>query len=487
MKLSRSLITVSRAFKRYNRCIVFLVGCCCASVSFAQASNPAATGTSSTDGEFDHPSHVYVRNPLKADPDYEDTEFGRPLYNEASIPTKLEILRLLSKDTPSLMVFLQAISMGLGIDEVLDAAIQYQPEKGRDFAQSAVSLLPLISESVSVQYGTYDVEDLDRQDPSKPYSVDEVARRFFDDRQILTPYPDWIEGQYHFNASVAELDTLQRKTAGTKWYRTKSTKPESDRPVFVSLYESNHLILVDGQARIRKRLREEGPDSTLPVVFIFNRLNERPIDQLGYEKTIKGIQKAFSENTLMVTPAPEWHTGEYHIFGGIEEIYDIFEIPSEQDFEPAHWRQLLAEAENYKVTNSSLVFTLLGSGEDERASRESISGQHYAQYEDPRSEAAFPHVSSDANPVTFRSLVGQGIIMNRPDLVAALNALGVTEVPIVFYYINNDRSKPYSKGPRALIGLATGAEAPATITSGGGGFGPPPPEDCASPPCQLSP
>ena len=98
------------------------------------------------ESEFDHDSSAYVKDWRQATPidQYEDTEFGELLYNEASTPTKLEMLRLLSKDTPSILVFMTALSMGLDIESVLQASVNYQPNKSRDLASSAVTVLPLI-------------------------------------------------------------------------------------------------------------------------------------------------------------------------------------------------------------------------------------------------------------------------------------------------------------------------------------------------------
>ena len=95
------------------------------------------------ESEFDNRSDSYILDYKFADPEYEDTEFGELMYNEASTPTKLEILRLLSKETPSTMVMMNAIAMGLDIDDVLRAAVKFQPEKKQELAGSAVSLLPI--------------------------------------------------------------------------------------------------------------------------------------------------------------------------------------------------------------------------------------------------------------------------------------------------------------------------------------------------------
>ena len=74
--------------------------------------------------------------------------------------------------------------------------------------------------------------------------------------------------------------------------------------------------------------------------------------------------------------------------------------------------------------------------------------------------------------------MGQGLLFSRPDLIAALNALGVSSVPVAFYYVDNSRVKPFLKGPRPLIQAALGLSNPnGTFGGGSGGF------PCASPPC----
>ncbi len=449
--------------------------------------------TSAVEGEseFDNKSESYIkdwRNALSQN-DYEDTEFGELMYNEASVPTKLEVLRLLSKDTPSMLVFLTAVSMGLDIENLLQASVQYKPDGGRDFASSAVSILPVLSSSPSYLYSSYELDDLEREDETKPFSVEEVVKRFFDDREVLRPYPDWFEGQYHFLASAAELKQLQEPKKDARWYRAKTTDDSAERPIFVSLYEATQTVLIDGAERISKAL-EGNPEAQLPVVFVFNRLNERSIDELGYPLTIRGVRDAYTERELLVTPAPEWQQGDYHFYAKMEEVDEVFNIPEEEDFEPEAWDKLIAEAEDYAVTNTSFVVVILGAGDDAdnvaKSDRYSRLVSDYAAWDDPRSEEAYPYVAPKDGPaLTLKNILGQGVILNRPDLIAALKALGVSQVPIAFYYIDSSRVKPYYKGPRALIQAVVGAGVTIGTFGGDGGITPPPPEPpvCASPPC----
>lgn len=483
---------VAKGIASRNRIVLFAVMLALGvgSAQAQQASGPKAISVVNEAGyrvpvedesEFDNHNESFVKDWREAIPklEYYDTEFGQQIYNEASTPTKLEILRLLSKDTPSIVVFLTAISMGLDIESVLQASIKYEPEKSRDLASSAVNLLPVLTQSSNYLYSSYEIEDLERENEDDPYSVEEVIQKFFEKRLVLRPYPDWFEGQFHFMASASELKRFQSPQKDVRWYRTKSTKPTSKRPIFVSLYEATSSVLIDGEERITEALKND-PNAQLPVVFIFNRLNERGIDEIGYPETIKGMQAAYAEKRLMLTPTPEWHLGEYHIYAGLDEFYDVFSIPNEDDFEPEAWQKLLEEAEDYTVTNTSFLFVILGSpdGDEENAKRLTSDGQQYAIWDDPRTEAEFPYViPSEGPPLTLENLMGQGLIFNRPDLIAALNTLGVTKVPVVFYYVDSARVKPYTKGPRALIQAAVGISALNLPTDGSGGI------ICASPPC----
>ena len=441
------------------------------------------------ESEFDNESLDFVKDWRNAEPreEYDDTDFGQLIYNEASTPTKLEVLRLLSKDTPSMMVFLTALSMGLDIESVVQASVKYEPEKGRDLAASAVSLLPVLNHSPEYLYSGYQLEDLEREDEQQPYSVQEVVENFFERRLVLRPYPDWFEGQYHFMASAAELKSLQAPQKDNRWYRNKTTENTNDkRPIFVSLYESDSSVLVDGEERIVQALKDD-PNALLPVVFIFNRLNERSVDNLGYPKTIRGVQDAYTEKQLLLTPTPEWQLGEYHFYAGMDQFYELFNIPEEDDFEPEAWQDLLEEAEDYSVTNTSFLIVVLGSDDDSGNQNNTNAvtnvgvgnGQLYAAWDDPRDEAAFPYVAPEGNPpTTLKNLMGQGLLFSRPDLIAALNALGVSSVPVAFYYVDNSRVKPFLKGPRPLIQAALGLSNPnGTFGGGSGGF------PCASPPC----
>lgn len=408
--------------------------------------------------------------------DYEDTGFGEFLYNESSPETRIEVADLLDAEKPSAMVFLQAISMGLGIDEVLDAAIKLDTDRRSDFTASAISLLPVVSGSKSYDYGRYDSDSLElrydegpfenKSEDEQPYEVAEVVERFFESRDVLAPFPDWYEGQSHFSAAAHELLSLIDGNLGIEWYRSKSNKPVSpNRPIFISLYESTKTILVDGEERIEEAFNTN-PEAVLPVVFVFNRLVERSIDTLGYDKTVTEVQKAYLENALMVTPAPEWDSGEYHIMADIQELDDIFQLPTEEDFAPEEWKLIVDEAREHNADDEAFLVVVLPAGgldNNKQAGTNSIQNK-------------LLYASSEGIQSSLKKAFKRGLIINRPERLAALKYLGeVKAVPVAFYYIDRARVKPYKLGMRGLRiigGYVPGAPPPIT----------PPP--CASPPCR---
>ena len=94
----------------------------------------------------------------------------------------------------------------------------------------------------------------------------------------------------------------------------------------------------------------------------------------------------------------------------------------------------------------------------------------YALYDDPRTEAAFPFVAPEGDSLSFGSILGKGMIINRPDLIAALQFLGVEEVPVAIHYIDSARTKPYLLGARGIKNIILGAGTPPGTLGGGGGF-----------------
>jgi len=501
-------------FSRVRPFIAPLLVCGFLFSSSSLASSPVTTGatinikaplkykdTHSLDSEFDNKSDPFAVYWQDANEPYQDTVFGELVYSEPSTPTKLEMLRLISKETPSLVVFMHALSMGLSVDEMLLASLEYEPEKARELAGSAVALLPQLDNQNVYRYPTYSLDALKRYvdgtlenrnkgyvnkgEEHLPYSVQEVVNKFFEERLVLAPYPDWLDGQFHFMASAKELLSFQSASNNLSWYGSKTTKSIDDRPIFVSLYEHDKSVLIDSLDRI-KAAYKQNPNVQLPVVFVYNRPNERSVNNLGYPATLKGLRDAYVERNLMVTPTPEWYLGEYHSYTSMDEFDYFFDIPEEDDFESGVWVSLLDEAKKYDVNGTSILVVILDSGSSKQKKdnhvsssieRRYVDGSVLAEWDNPRTESKFQYtVPKGSSSLSLDSLLNQGMVVNRPDLIAALKALGVRQVPVSVYYLDENRVKPYTRGPRSLIQAALGADKPVIIPPGGGALLP------ASPP-----
>ena len=134
--------------------------------------------------------------------------------------------------------------------------------------------MPLVDQSAKYSYSGYELDDIERD--QEPYFLAaDVLERFFDGRDVLKPQPDWLEGQFHFEASAQELQYLVEESlradgeedakvrfaansaSDIAWYlRTENATKEitRDRPIFVSLYEIDETVRIDGEARIIQAL-----------------------------------------------------------------------------------------------------------------------------------------------------------------------------------------------------------------------------------------
>lgn len=402
-----------------------------------------------------------------ANEEYEDTDFGFYLYSEASDETKEEMLDLLDNESPAVAVFAHAVSMGLGIDEVLEAAVRRDSENGRDYVTAAASLLPFLGDTYRYSYDEYDLDDLEQ-----PYKVAEVIERFFDDNQILIPQPDWRQDQFHFLASASELKELS-KTQVEDWYRQgQGPLKNIQRPIFISLYEDSKKVLVDGLERIYQA-SDENPNALLPVVFVYNRLIERPVDGMeDYPKTIRGIQKAYIEQSLMLTPVPEWHSQEYHIEANMEELTEIFDLPQREDVPEEQWDMVEADVKANGI-NESFLIVILSADADIAGSVNSPLNWASNRF------SVLDYAKYDAG---LDVVMNEGLIINRPIRLSVASFLGYKSVPIAFYYIDNNRVKPYKDGLRGLKNLVVSAGVQPGAVGGLGGFTTPPP-----PPRELPP
>jgi len=390
-------------------------------------------------------------------------DLGSYIYSEPSDETRAEILDLMNHQEDVSQVFLQGLSLGLPIDELLQASVRNDVDNGKGYLNSANGLLPLVGFSPNEAFGSYSLSDI-----SAP-SATAVIDRFFATDERVSERPDWQVGEYHLMVPVSELKALSNKyNDGNYWYVSDDASQiaSAARPVFIQLYTEHDYAIINDVDKIN-RLMASNPSAELPVVFVFNDVLERPISQMTQPATVANIVEDYRQYGLMVTPPPEWSLREYHSMVSIQSLEDYFGLPVSQDMPTEKWDALVSTVKNSGV-HDSLIVTVLEGGNS----------------------------SSDKSAV-----------LNRADLVSAAKYLGYTEVPVSYFYIDERRVAPYRGGYRGLSYAGVQAGLPSNIiptpsgvvppVAGNGGINtprvptPPPvveepptePPTCASPPC----
>ena len=395
--------------------------------------------------------------------DEDKASFASYLYAEASDATRAEMLALLDRDDPAVGIFAHSISMGLPVDELLEAAVRNDVDRSTQYYSAAGFLLPLLNFNERQLFGEYELDDLD-----DPNSANEVIERFFEDRNRLEERPDWHVGEYHMLVPVAELKQIldASSTNTDSWYLVDSSsdRPSPNRPVFVQLFSDTETVIMNDAENIN-RILSTSPQATLPVVFVFNTISERPISRMTQPATVKSVIADFYSDGLMVTPPPEWDLREYHLMATMDELEDVFNLPEEDDIDSDVWQAISADIKQNGIDESFLVTII------------------------PGGDLGSTGTSSARGLDRGIEVLGEGAVVNRLDKIAVAKSLGYTELPVSFYYIDNQRVKPYRLGLSGLAFTAIQAGAsPASLgvagvgtpgaigTPGGsGGFGPPPP------------
>jgi hypothetical protein len=364
-----------------------------------------------------------------------------------------EIQSLLKQGYPTVSVMLHGVSMGMSINDIVYLAVKSDPQRAKEFYDTAVSLLPSLpgwaiqdEDSADRYYTNYTASELGAQS-----TVAEVARRFFEENMRLSPFPEWYAGGYHIKVTTDELAGLLKDSW---WYRQGNLQPNSprsapNRPIFISLYRDPNEIVIDGGPERIRNAQRQGVRQ-LPVVFVYNDMRTRPISRYSIDVKVEEIVDDFFNRGLKLTSVPEWRqVGDHHMIASAEELMELLDTIDKKDVAPVRWSAITRDIKNNGF-NEPLLISLLNSGD----------GRIWA---------------------------------NEPDRVTAAAELGVDQVPVVFLY--HDIGRPPCGQPirtTALIcsaALAAGADpsicrlppgarpqAPGYVMpGGGGGFAPPPP------------
>jgi hypothetical protein len=301
-------------------------------------------------------------------------DLGRDVHIQESGEVRIEVdrqvldefARLFGLGYPPATVMMHAVSTGMSINDILYIAVKSDPQRAREFYDTAESLLPVLPGWVCQADSDRDryTREASRSEFGENPSIRRVADIFVNEGRRLVPFPDWSNGRVHMEASVAELAELVNNE---RWYvpgdDDGSPRTAPNRPVFVSIYRHSGDIVVDsGFERIR-RAQETGRER-LPVVLVYNDVSQRPVSGFDRDVTLRELADAFFGEGIELTAVPEWKVGDHHKTVTMDELRELVDIPNRDDIPEFEWTIVEEEIRaNGMTRRQPLLLTLIRSGQ----------------------------------------------------------------------------------------------------------------------------
>ena len=204
----------------------------------------------------------------------------------------------------------------------------------------------------SRMFNTYTIEDIESANQLK-----EIVQRYFEVPEVLTPIPNWIDGEY--NATFNYNDLIQFSSP-EYWYIPNPDRPllSGKRPksLLVSLYVGTNQVVVD--SNMIDALRKELGTNEIPVTLVFNDSNTVPVSYFGANVSIEEISKAFNERGIKLAEVPMWWQGDFQLRSTIEEFEKFFDIPALDEISAEKQAALKADLEAYGFTRKSIIVSI---------------------------------------------------------------------------------------------------------------------------------
>ena len=308
----------------------------------------------------------------------------------------------LDKSYPFIPVALHGLSLDWPLDRILGTAVRVNRARARDYFNDAARIVRAFPGWRCTAGGSDDeyrkafqLGDLDAAD------LEKVIGRYFDDDERLVPYPDWFRGIPHLRVSPALL--RRYLNPDRRWYRTNNldsggyavVKP---RPVIVSLYKEDQRVLIDIDTAQLEAAAQSGVPA-LPVVVWYNDAPVKFVSRYGAEATAKTVIDAFFKDGHTLTLVPQLGFGDHHL------VTTVAELKQELDYVP-----VLEDIDDTRIQQIEAEFNDIG-------------------FHRPLPVAL------------FRVTGGRAVRAVESDRVAVAEKLGITRVPVAFYFIDNARQR----------------------------------------------
>ncbi|MFC1690233.1 hypothetical protein ACFL07_11375 [Pseudomonadota bacterium] len=204
----------------------------------------------------------------------------------------------------------------------------------------------------SRMFNTYTIDEIESSNQLK-----EIVQRYFDVPEILTPIPNWIDGEYN---AVFNYNDLIQFSSPEYWYTPNPDIPllsgKRPRSLQVSLFVGTNWVVIDNY--MIEALRKELDTNEIPVTFVFNDTNTVPISYFGDNASIEEIAKAFNERGIKLAEVPMWWQGDYQLKASIEEFEKFFDIPALEEISTDKQAALKADLEAHGFTRKSIIVSL---------------------------------------------------------------------------------------------------------------------------------
>lgn len=323
-----------------------------------------------------------------------------------SQPTRVrppvEIEGYLHKGYPFIPVALHGLSLDWPIDLVLSAAVRADQDRARIYFNDAARIVGAFPDwRCTARDGDYQQSTVFESGQLKDADLETIIRRYFDNGERLTLYPDWFRGASHVRVPPKQLSRYVDENR--RWYASNDLDPGGygvvkPRPVVVSLYERGEQILIDADRARLEVAVQNGLDS-LPVVIWYNDGPVKFISQYGPNPTARAIIDAFFEDGATLTLVPQLGFGDYHL------VSTVAELKKELDYVP-----------DVEDVNAERFSTL------------------QAEFDDIGFRRPLP-------VALFRFAGGRAVRAVESDRIAVAEKLGIDTVPVAFYFVDNGRKR----------------------------------------------
>ncbi|KAA3623378.1 MAG: hypothetical protein DWQ08_11690 [Proteobacteria bacterium] len=308
-----------------------------------------------------------------------------------------EVRAFLEQGYPIQSIYLNGVSRGLSIDDIVFLSVRADPESAERFVDTALDMLPTLpgwacrdnSESVADRYAP--VVSSDSLDPVT--SVDTIARKFFDENVRLVPFPDWERNEAHLRVPTAELQQL---IGDDYWYRNaRDDRPVNDG-VMLSLYQFDQSIVIDGNLDQVRRAVENG-EPHVPVVVLYNEKDRRPVSRFGDNPLVGDLVAAYFGERLQLTHVPDWRDpyGDFHEVADIVEFEEFITLPAREEIDDARWGKITTELQADGFGRKPVIVSMYHNG--------------------------------------------SRVWIDQPDRLTAARELGIEQAPVVYLYHSIDR------------------------------------------------